>query len=249
MLEAEDKPEQAAAALNHGFEATPTRADLYFQAALFLVKHNQVRQMVDVLGRAEKIVPGDPKLMLTRAIGLEMLHEREEAMNVLSKLEAQDPTWYLPYEIHGIIQSIRIRPAEAKPLLETAIALGADDPRAYFYLASATIQANTEDAAEAQKAIERALALDPKDPFIQSLAGRIAYLKKDYPAALERLRSALAIWPDSGTYRALGDKEKAAEELKTVLRIKQQNPTADQELPFSVGDMLFSVGARTATHE
>jgi tetratricopeptide (TPR) repeat protein len=257
LLDAEDKPEQAAAALNRGLEASPTRADLYFQAALFLVKHHQVRQMVDVLGRAEKIVPGDPKLMLTRAIGLEMLHEREVAMNVLSKLESQDPTWYLPYEIHGIIQSIRIRPAEAKPLLQTAIALGADDPRAYFYLASATIQANTEDTAEAQKAIERALALDPKDPFIQSLAGRIAYLKKDYPAALERLRSALAIWPDmieahqtlSGTYRALGDKEKAAEELKTVLRIKQQNPTADQELPFSVGDMLFSVGTPTATHE
>jgi tetratricopeptide (TPR) repeat protein len=257
LLDAKGKPEQAAAALNRGFEASPTRADLYFQAALFLVKHNQVRQMVDVLDHAEKTVPGDPKLMLTRAIGLEMLHEHEEALNVLSKLESQEPTWYLPYEIHGIIQSIRIRPVEAKPLLETAIALGADDPRAYLYLALATIQANTEDTAEAQKAIERALALDPKDPYIQSLAGRIAYLRKDYPAALERLQAALAIWPDmieahqtlSGTYRALGDKEKAAEELKTVLRIKQQNPTADQELPYSVGDMLFSVGARTATHE
>ena len=66
------------------------------------------------------------------------------------------------------------------------------------------------------------------------------------------MQAALAIWPEmieahqtlSGTYRALGEREKAAEELKTVLRIKQQNPTADQSLPFSIGDMLFTLGSR-----
>jgi tetratricopeptide (TPR) repeat protein len=252
LLDALGKPEEAAAALNRGFEAAPTRPDLYFQAAVFLVKHGQTRQMVDMLGRADKIVPGDPKLMLTRAIGFELLREHEEAVKLLAQLESREPTWPLPYEIHGIILTIRIRPAEAKPLLQTAIALGADDSLSYFYLASAIIQANTEDANEARKAIDRALALDPKDPYIKSLAGRIAYLSKDYPAAMEHLQAALAIWPDmieahqtlSGTYRALGEKEKAAEELKTVLRIKQQNPTADQSLPFSIGNMLFSLGSR-----
>jgi tetratricopeptide (TPR) repeat protein len=252
LLDALGKPDEAATALNRGFEAAPTRPDLYFQAAVFLVKHGQARQMVDMLGRADKIIPGEPKLLLTRAIGFELLREYEQALALLAQLEAQEPTWYLPYEIHGIILTIRIRPNEAKPVLETAIALGADDPQAYFYLASAIIQANTEDADQAQKAINRALALDPKDPFIQSLAGRIAYLRKDYPAALEHLQAALAIWPDmieahqtlSGAYRALGDKEKAIEELKTVLRIKQQNPTADQPLPFSIGKMLFSLGSR-----
>jgi tetratricopeptide (TPR) repeat protein len=252
LLDALGKPEEAAAALNRGFEAAPTRPDLYFQAAVFLVKHGQARQMVDMLGRADKIIPGEPKLLLTRAIGFELLREYEQALALLAQLETQEPTWYLPYEIHGIILTIRIRPNEAKPVLETAIALGADDPQAYFYLASAIIQANTEDADQAQKAIDRALALDPKDPFIQSLAGRIAYLRKDYPPALQHLQAALAIWPDmieahqtlSGTYRALGDKEKAVEELKTVLRIKQQNPSADQSVPFSIGDMLFSLGSR-----
>jgi tetratricopeptide (TPR) repeat protein len=211
--------------------------------------------MVDMLGRADKIIPGEPKLLLTRAIGFELLREHEQALALLAQLESREPTWYLPYEIHGIILTIRIRPAEARPVLETAIALGADDPQSYFYLASAIILANTEDVSEAQKAINRALALDPKDPFIQSLAGRIAYLSKDYPSALQHLQAALAIWPEmieahqtlSGTYRALGEKEKAVEELKTVLRIKQQNPTADQSLPFSVGDMLFTVGSRSAS--
>jgi len=252
LLDALGKPDEAAAALNRGFEAAPTRPDLYFQAAVFLVKHGQARQMVDMLGRADKIIPGDPKLLLTRAIGYELLREYEKALALLAQLESREPTWYLPYEIHGIILTIRIRPVEARPVLETAIALGADDPQSYFYLASAIIQANTEDAGEARKAIDRALALGPKDPFIQALAGRLAYLRKDYPLALQHLQAALAIWPEmieahqtlSGTYRALGEREKAAEELKTVLRIKQQNPTADQSLPFSIGDMLFTFGSR-----
>jgi tetratricopeptide (TPR) repeat protein len=252
LLDALGKPEDAAAALNRGFEAAPTRPDLYFQAAVFLVKHGQTRQMVEMLGRADKVIPGEPKLMLTRAIGFELLREHEQALALLGELESREPTWYLPYEIHGIILTIRIRPAEAKPMLETAIALGANDPQSYFYLASAIIQANTEDAREAKTAIDRALALDPKDPFIQSLAGRVAYLNKDYPSALQHLEAALAIWPEmieahqtlSGTYRALGEKEKAGEELKTVLRIKQQNPTAEQSPPFSIGDMLFSLGSR-----
>jgi tetratricopeptide (TPR) repeat protein len=249
LLDALGKPEEAAAALNRGFETSPTRADLYFQAALFLVKHGQARQMVDMLGRADRIVPDDPKLMLTRAIGFEMLREHEQALALLSQLESRSPTWYLPYEIQGIILTIRIRPTEAKPVLETAIALGADDAEAYFYLALATINANTEDVEAAQKAIQKALALDPKDPFTQSLAGRIAYLEKDYPSALQHLNAALVQWPDmieahetlSATYRALGEKDKSVEELKAVLRIKQQNPTAEQSPPFPIGSELFGV--------
>jgi hypothetical protein len=45
----------------------------------------------------------------------------------------------------------------------------------------------------------------------------------------------------SGVYRALGEREKSAAELKEIVRIKQANPTADQTPPFPVGDLLFSV--------
>jgi len=133
--------------------------------------------------------------------------------------------------------------------LRLAIALGADDAVTYFYLASAMIDANTENVAEAQKAIDKALALNPNDPYAQSLAGKIAYLGKDYPSALRHLNAALKIWPDmveahetrSATYRACGEKEKAIEDLKEVLRIKQQMPTVDQSPPFPIGSELFGV--------
>jgi len=113
-----------------------------------------------------------------------------------------------------------------------AIALGAHKAMAYYHLAFAIVTSQPENIAGAQAAIRDALALNPKDPYIQSLAGRIAYLAKDYPSAVEHLHAALEIWPDmveahsrlSATYRTMGDENKAREELKEVARIRQGHP-------------------------
>jgi tetratricopeptide (TPR) repeat protein len=185
---------------------------------------------------------------MTRAIALAMLRQNDPAAALLAKMESLWPEWYLPYLVHGMILSYRLRGAEAKPLLETAIALGAHKAMAYSNLASAIITSDPDDVPGAQAAIREALALNPKDPYIQSLAGKIAYRGKDYPAALEHLHAALEIWPDmieahetlSATYRALGDKNKSIEELKTVLRIKQEQPGV-QVAPFPSNELLFTV--------
>jgi len=163
-------------------------------------------------------------------------------------MESLWPEWYLPYLVHGVLLAYRIRGAEAKPLLETAIALGAHKAMAYYHLAFAIITSDPGNVREAQAAIREAVALNPKDPYIQSLAGKIAYLGKDYPAALEHLHAALEIWPDmveahsrlSATYRAMGDENKAREELKEVARIKQEHPGI-QTFPFPADDLMFSV--------
>ena len=249
LLDTLGKAPEAAEALNRGFASSPSRADLYFQAALFLLKHGETRQMTDLLARADHLFPDDPQLMLTRAMGNEMLQEHEQALALLARLESKWPEWCLPYLIQGIILSTRIRPLEAIPVLRLAIALGADDAVTNFYLASAMVDANSSNLGEAQNAIDHALALNPNDPYAQSLAGKIAYLEKDYPSALQHLNAALKIWPDmveahqtrSATYRACGEKEKSIADLKEVLRIKQQMPTADQAPPFPVGSELFGV--------
>jgi len=244
------KPQEAAEALNRGIQSTPTRPDLYFQAALFMNDHNQVQEMLDFLARAERVMPKNPQLWLTRAIGFAILHQTDQSAGVLAKMESQWPEWYLPYLVHGVILDYGLRGAEGKPLLETAIALGARQAMAYYHLASATLSSDPPDLSEAKQAIGEALALKSKDAFIQSLAGKIAYLGKDYSAAIEHLRVALEIWPDmikahetlSAAYRALGEKGKSVEELKTVLRIKQQHPGAVQIAPFPTSDLLFTVG-------
>jgi tetratricopeptide (TPR) repeat protein len=250
LLDVLGKPQDAAEALNQGIQLSPTRSDLYLQAALFLATHDQFQQMVDFLAQADRVVPNNPQLCLTRAIGLAILHQRDQAASVLIKMETQWPEWYLPYLVHGMVLSYREKAAEAKPLLETAIALGAREATAYYNLAWVIVTANPENFRDAQPAIDKALALNPKDPYVQSLAGKIAYLGKDFPAALNHLRAAVDIWPElieahetlSATYRALGEKGKSVEELKAVLHIKQQNPGAAQIPPFPTHELLFAVG-------
>jgi tetratricopeptide (TPR) repeat protein len=249
ILDAMQMPEQAAEALNRAFDAAPTRADLYFEGALFLIKHKQYHRAVRLLEQASRALPDAPELLLTLAMAYDMVQQYEDSARLLAQIESRWPEWSLPYELQGISLETRLRSEQAKPLLETALALGARDPNVYYYLASAITHATPEDTESAQKAIGQALQLNPDDAYIRSLAGKIAYTRKDYPAALEHLTAALRLWPEmveahqtlAGVYRALGEREKSAAELKEIVRIKQANPTADQAPPFPVGDLLFTV--------
>ena len=249
ILDAMHKPEEAAQALNRGFAASPTRVDLYFQAALFLFKHSQYRRAIRLLEQATQVVPESPELQLILAMAYEMVRQHEDCLRVLARIESRWPEWAPPYMVHGITLAIRLRSKEAKPVLENAIALGADNGVTNYYLALAIVNSTPEKLEQAEEAISKALQMSPDDFYVQSLAGKIDYLKKDYPAALEHLNAALRLWPDmveahqtlAGVYRALGEKEKSIAELKTVLRIKQKDPTADQMPPLPVSDMLFTV--------
>jgi superkiller protein 3 len=249
ILDAMKKPREAAAALDLGLRSSPTRPDLYLEAALFLIKHTQYQQAVNLLQKANSTVPDVPELMLTQAIAYELLQQPEEAQRLLTQLESRWPEWSLPYMVNGIQLEIRLKSAQAKPLLETAISLGAHDPNAYYYLASAITHVTPEDTDAAQNAIEQAVQLNPDDVYIRSLAGKISYIRRDYKAALEHLTTALRLWPDmveahqtlSATYRALGENEKSIAELKEIVRIKQENPSADQTPPFPAGSLLFTV--------
>jgi tetratricopeptide (TPR) repeat protein len=249
MLDAEGRLEEARESLNRGFRAAPTRPDLYFQAALFLIKHEQYQRAVDLVQKALQVLPGDPELLLTEAIAYGLMDRPEESHGLLTQIESRWPEWSKPYLIEGIILSGHAKFAEAKPVLETAVALGSNEAAAYYNLALADSDVVPPDIEGAQRAIQQGLRLNSDDAFIQSLAGKIAYERKDYQAALNHLNAALRIWPDmaeahqslSATYRALGEKEKSASELKEVLRIKQQYRTADQAPPSSPASLLFSV--------
>jgi tetratricopeptide (TPR) repeat protein len=249
ILDALEKPEGAAEALNRGVGAAPTRPDLYFQAALFLIKHKRYQEAIRLLDQASQALPDSPELPLTEAIAYALLRQHDDAVRLLTQIEARWPEWALPYTIHGIMLVIRSRPQQAQPLLETAISLGADDGITYYYLALAMVSGSPEKAAEAQSAVTQALQLNPEDVYTQALAGRISYLQKDYPAALEHLNLAIRAWPDmieahenlAAVYRALGDREKSAEHLQAVVRIKQQHPGVDQTPPFLTDRLLFTV--------
>jgi len=251
LLDTLGRAEEASQALNQGFRAAPTRPDLYYQGALFLLKHNQPEEAHRLIQQALRMVPDASELLLIQAITLELLKKPEEAKSLLVKMQSRWPEWGMPYLIHGIILEIHLFSEEAKTQLNNAIVLGVNDPAAYYYLALAIQHTDPEDTDGIRKALDQAIKLNPEDPYIRSLAGKNALTSKDYSMALKHLEAAVRYKPElveahyalSATYRALGDTEKSAAELGKAQQLEQENPSADSNTT-SVRNLLFSVGRR-----
>jgi len=248
ILDGLGRPDEAAEALNRGFQAAPTRSDLYYQGALFLLKYNQYEQAQTFIEQALQVVPEVPELQLAEAITLEFLKKPEEAKKLLLKMQSRWPEWGLPYLIHGIILEIHLFSEEAKVALNNAIMLGVNDSIAYYYLALAISHTNAEDTEGIQRALDQAIQLNPADPYIRSLAGKNAMARRKYAVALEHLSAAVRQKPDmveahyalSATYRALGDQEKSSAELQEAQRLERDNPSTDPDTTL-VRDLLFTV--------
>lgn len=237
--------------LDRGLRAAPTRPDLYFQAALFLIKHDQYQKTLDLMAKALQVVPDSPELWVIEAITYDLLDQRDRSEEILVRIERQWPEWNLPYLLRGIILETHLKWTEGKPQILSAIALGLQDAAAYYWLALADTSVEPADNAGATKAIAKSLELDGNNPYSLSLAGKLAFSEKRYPEALDYLTAATRLDPDlaeaheslSATYRATGEKEKAIAELKEVLRIKQKNAGAapGSPAPAAITGLLFRV--------
>jgi predicted Zn-dependent protease len=248
ILDSLGKIEEAVQALNRGIRSAPTRPDLYLQAAGFLIKHNLIHEALKVLDQASIILPDARELLLAQAVTLDLLRREEDAQKLLTKIQARWPEWERAYVLSGMLLEIQLKSAQARQTLETAIALGADTPGVYYYLARAILHAAPDDLNGAQNAITHALALTASDPYILVLGGKISLAQKNYSQALERLLAAKRLQPSlipahyalRDTYKALGDKQKSNAELDDIKRLASENPSQDTN-PFSMENFLFGV--------
>lgn len=248
ILDAQGKIQEAAAALNQGMHAAPTRATLYYQATSFLLKHKLYHEAQTLLQEASRILPDDRELLLAQVVTLDLLQQTLESEKLLAKIQAHWPEWERPYLLKGILLETKLSSVEARQTLETAIALGAHTPEAYYYDALAIMHSAPDDLDAAQNAIEHAMALTSKDPYIYLLAGRISLERQDYAKAVERLRRATGLQPGlipahyalREAYAALGDRKKSRDELEAIKQIAAE--TAGTGIsPFSLEDVLFTV--------
>jgi tetratricopeptide (TPR) repeat protein len=248
ILDAQGKIPEAVDALNHGIQSAPTRAGLYLQATGFLLKHKLYHEAQELLDQASRILPNERELLLAQVVTLEMLRRNIDSAKLLAKIQARWPEWDRPYLLNGILQEIQLKSTDARQTLETAIALGANTPEAYYYQALAIMHAAPGDLESAQAAIQHAMALTSKDPYIYLLAGKVSLARKEYSVAIERLLEAIHLQPTlipahyalRDAYKALGDDQKSAAELEAIKHIASQSDTAEQS-PFSMEDFLFTV--------
>jgi tetratricopeptide (TPR) repeat protein len=248
LLDAQGKMQEAAEALNLGIRASPARPALYLQASGFLLKHKLYEKALALLEQASKILPDDRDLLLAQAVTLAVTPRDEDAQKLLANIQARWPEWDRPYLLNGMILEIQLKSAEALPLLDTAIALGANTPEAFYYQALAITHVRPDDLEGANQAISRAVALTSNDPYISLLAGKISLARKDYQGAVRQLARATELLPSlipahyalRDAYQALGDQQKSAAELEAIQHVADENAASDKS-PFPVEDFVFRV--------
>lgn len=248
VLDSIGKTAEAADSLNRGIRSSPTRADLYFQTAEFLIQHGQRERAADLLEQATRLLPDSAELWMDRALILALVTREDAALKVLAQIESRWPEWSLAYLVNGILLEKQLKPAEARQMLDMAISLGSGQADAYYYKALVITETDPKDITEARDAIRQAVALNPEDAAMRTLAGRILLDGEDYKGAVEQLEMAVHLQPTlvrahgllRTAYLALGNQDKAAEQLTQVEQFTTGNTEPDQAIT-SMNRLLISV--------
>ncbi len=128
ILHAVGRKAEAEETLNRGLEQAPRQPRVVQRAVLLLVRLDRKPDALHLLDEAIRTNPEEPDLPLLKAIVLAMMHRFTDAESTLREIELQWPEWDRAYLAHGLLLEQAGQPAGARQRLETASALGSQDP-------------------------------------------------------------------------------------------------------------------------
>jgi len=131
ILDAAGQSGESEKVLEQGLQLSISRPQIAREAGLLLVRHDRKELALEFL---TKTAGSDPDLLLTRAMVLALTERNNAAEQALNEIESQWPEWDRPYVVHGVLLEKAGR-REAAQKLQTAIALGSQDPAARCALA------------------------------------------------------------------------------------------------------------------
>lgn len=253
MLDASAKAAEAREALAKALEISPDQPDVYQRAAAFLLAKGSAPDAARLLEESARIWPQNREILLMKAATEELAGKTDDAEQSLKRIQNRWPEWSTAWVALGVILDVHRYFEDGEKALETAVALGARGPEVYFYLADCSLRSGSsgkagKDAAEV--AIGQALKLSTEDPWIEALAGRIAFERGDYALAVDRLREAIRLGPRSvqahndlaRAYGASGRQQEAQAELNEAGRLEKISSGSNEGPPYLLGlirDRLF----------
>jgi len=128
ILEAGGRKAEAEKVLDLGLRKMATKPQVVQQAVSMLLRLNRKENALNLLERAIPANPQDSDLPLTKAIVLGLMDRYSAAEKTLREIELRWPEWDRAYLAHGLLLERSGRPAEARQRLQTAVALGSQDP-------------------------------------------------------------------------------------------------------------------------
>jgi thioredoxin-like negative regulator of GroEL len=128
ILDAAGQSAEAEKVLQEGLRRSVSRPHVAEQAALLLLQHHRTAEAQNILGRALQSDPQNADLLLSNAIALALMDRNSAAEQALKEIELRWPEWDRPYVVHGLLLEHSARPRDARQKLQTAAALGSQDP-------------------------------------------------------------------------------------------------------------------------
>jgi tetratricopeptide (TPR) repeat protein len=130
ILDAAGQAAEAEKILTEGIQHAVSRPEVAQQAALLLLRHARKTEALEILEQAIRSTPDNSDLLLTKVIVLMLADQALAAERVLKQIESRWPEWDRPYLVHGLYLEHLKRNREAVQKLQTAVALGSQDPAA-----------------------------------------------------------------------------------------------------------------------
>jgi predicted Zn-dependent protease len=128
LFDAAGEGSEAEKMLDQGLRQAPGKPRMVQEAAVLLVRRNRKADVLELLEKAIQANPQDSDLQLTKAIVLGLMDRCSAAEKVLREIESSWPEWDRAYLVHGLLLERSGRPGEARQRLQTAAALGSQDP-------------------------------------------------------------------------------------------------------------------------
>ncbi len=138
LLEVAGRETDAGKTLNLGLQRVSTNPLVVPQAVFLLLRLNRQAEALDLLERSVRANPQDSDLPLAKAILLGLMDRYSDAEKSLRELESRWPESDRAYLAHGLLLEQLARPGEARQKLQTATALGSQDPSLQCALARLT---------------------------------------------------------------------------------------------------------------
>ena len=205
--------------------AQPGNAEPHYVLGLALEGRGAMAEAVAEMRRAQEIAPGHPGALshlvtLTTRLGqaAEAARWRRTQQQALSRLHVEERV--RDHRIKGVEAFNREDYPTALAEFETIAREDPDDPQVHLHLGSTLLALGRAD--EAQRALERCLALDPRNERGLAELGRLHAMANRLDQAIASLEKAVAINPEfaephyylAGIYMARGEPDRYREELK-----------------------------------
>ncbi len=142
LLQAAGKESDAEKALDQGLRQSAVEPRTVERAAALLVRFHRETDVLNLMDKAIRANPQDQDLLLTKAIVLGLMDRIPEAEKALRDIELRSPEWDRAYLVHGLLLEQSGRVGAARQKLQTASALGSQDPSLRCALARVASSSN-----------------------------------------------------------------------------------------------------------